>query len=270
MAGVASASLQGWSIQMTTPPWQDHTYVTSSCGLVWQCWGGCSGGTALSAALGSSIVADCLSQPNSQAGIVYGITGVCHQTSNRILHSARVTVVGCQGYNLSVFAYGVYGAGNWPQLSVCYPHGTVPAQPGSTRAASPGRNLSSMTELYNSSVSEARMTAVTEEATRLTELSALVEMALGHPLDQETFRALSSIQTALWNLRTALTTRLNNGELTPNQYLVQLDASLRSAMEQSRVLLGDERFKMIFGEAGEHPERLINATTFMEQTIADA
>jgi hypothetical protein len=107
MAGVASATLQGWSIPMTTPPWQDHTYVTSSCGLVWQCWGRCSGGSALSAALGNSIVADCLSQPNSQAGIIYGITGVCHQTSNRILHPARVTVVGCQGYNLSVFAYGV-------------------------------------------------------------------------------------------------------------------------------------------------------------------
>ena len=41
------------------------------------------------------------------------------------------------------------------------------------------------------------MTAVTEEATRLTELSALVEMALGHPLDQETFRALFSIQKEL-------------------------------------------------------------------------
>jgi hypothetical protein len=116
----------------------------------------------------------------------------------------------------------------------------------------------------------ARMTAVTEEATRLTELSALVEMALGHPLDQETFRALFSIQKELWNLRTALTTRLNNGELTPNRYLVQLDVGLRLAMEQSRVLLGDERFKLIFGEAGERPESLINATTFMEQTIADA
>jgi hypothetical protein len=127
-----------------------------------------------------------------------------------------------------------------------------------------------MTEFYNSTVSEARMTTVTEEATRLTALSTLVEMALGHPLDQETFQALSSIQTALWNMRVALTTRLNNGELTPNQYLLQLDASLRSAMEQCRVLLGDQRFGVIFGEAGEHPEVLINATTFMEQTIADA
>ena len=270
MAGVASATLQGWSIPMITPPWQDHTYVTSSCGLICGYWGRCAGGSALNAALGSSVVADCLAQPNSEAGIIYGITGVCHQTSNRILHPARVTVVGCRGYNLSVFAYGVYGVGNWPELSVCYPVGTNLAQPGSARAASPGRNLSSMTEFYNSAVSDGRVKSATEEAARLTELSALVGVALGHPLDQETFQALSSIQTALWNVRTALMGRLHSGELTPNQFLNQMDASLRLAMEQSRALLGDERFKLIFGEAGEHPEGLINPTTFMERTVADA
>ncbi len=43
------------------------------------------------------------------------------------------------------------------------------------------------------------MTTVTEEATRLRELSTLVEMALDHPLYEETFRALFSIQTALWS-----------------------------------------------------------------------
>ena len=127
-----------------------------------------------------------------------------------------------------------------------------------------------MTEFYNSTVSGAHMTAGTDETIRVAELSALVEMALGHPLDQETFQALATVQAALWSVRTALTKRLQNGELSPNQFLDQMDSSLRSAMEQSRVLLGDERFEMIFGHAGEHPEGLINATTFMERTIADA
>jgi hypothetical protein len=159
-----------------------------------------------------------------------------------------------------------------------------------------------MVEFYNSAVSEGRMKSATEEAARLTELSALVEIALGHPLDQETFQALSSIQIALWNVRTALMGRLHSGELTPNQLLNQMDASLNLAMEQSRALLGDlhsgeltpnqllnqmdaslnlameqsrallgdERFKLIFGDAAEHSEGLINPTTFMERTVADA
>jgi hypothetical protein len=40
---------------------------------------------------------------------VYGVTGVCHQTANRILYPARVTVSKAGGYWASSLAYGTYG-----------------------------------------------------------------------------------------------------------------------------------------------------------------
>jgi hypothetical protein len=83
MAGVPSAWLVGWATPAQFNPNVDHTYVVSSCGLRWGCWGRDQGGMPIRGAAGSSQLADCLSQPNSQAGILYAITGVCHQTANR-------------------------------------------------------------------------------------------------------------------------------------------------------------------------------------------
>lgn len=109
----------------------DHTYVTSSDGHVWPCWGRFAGGNLICDGKGNTDQADCLSQPNSQAGIVYGVTGVCHQTANRILLPAGEYVSAASGYRASVFAWGVFGrdiisrrhyspAHNpWPELSAC-------------------------------------------------------------------------------------------------------------------------------------------------------
>src|SRR5947208_2378474 len=120
MAGVASATLRGCVIAAIPTFWWDHTYVESTCGLKWGCFGRDGGGNLLASGTGSSIIADCLSQPNSEAGISYRKTGVCHQAANRILHPAGVTVANCRGYAVSVFRYNTYGKGAWPQLSNCY------------------------------------------------------------------------------------------------------------------------------------------------------
>jgi len=181
MAGALSPLLQGWCIPVVAFPLWDHTYVVSSCGLRWGCWGAETGGTGLSYGTGNSIIADCLSQSNSEAGIVYLRTGVCHQTANRILHPAGITVAGCRGYNVSALRYGTYGRRNWPEMAVCYPPSstivaslTTGRQPTSKSGA-----LSSMIENYNSRVTQSRQTALDEEAIRSDDLSALVEMALG-------------------------------------------------------------------------------------------
>lgn len=90
----------------------DHTYVTSDDGLTWPCWGGQSGGRKLCSATGSSKQANCLSQTDSHAGIIYGVSGVCHQTANRILYPANVTVSNAKGYWASWLTYGTYGTPN--------------------------------------------------------------------------------------------------------------------------------------------------------------
>lgn len=126
-----TGTLTGHAIRITALPFWDHTYVTSSNGHVWPCWGRGAGGAAICSGTGNTDKADCLSQPSSKAGIAYGTTGVCHQTANRILQPAGQMVSGARGYRLSVFRYGVYGmdaaSGKhyvlpsfpWPELNTC-------------------------------------------------------------------------------------------------------------------------------------------------------
>ena len=122
--------LTGYVLTMQ-PPLAEHTYVTSSHGHIWPCWGRSSKGRQICTGSGNTAQADCLSQPNSHAGIVYGVTGVCHQTANRILYPAGLTVAAAVGYRASVFAWGTYGRDlgarrlyspvslPWPELQHC-------------------------------------------------------------------------------------------------------------------------------------------------------
>jgi hypothetical protein len=120
--------MRGYAIKIKGLPW-DHTYVRSDEGNVWPCWGRSAGGRAICEAIGDLNQSDCLSQPNSQAGIVYGVTGVCHQTANRILYTAGIMVSQASGYRGSVFAWGRYGREGlrlfappsvvWPEFVKC-------------------------------------------------------------------------------------------------------------------------------------------------------
>jgi hypothetical protein len=106
--------------------WPDHVYVTSSDGLVWDCFGRSSGGTAIDSTTGHPQVAECLSKPKDSAltpkvyaGLRYGRTGVCHQAANRILYETGLTVAQAKAYRLSVVRFGIYGKGAWPELAQC-------------------------------------------------------------------------------------------------------------------------------------------------------
>ena len=110
----SSSLLIGYKIP-TVIPGADHTYVTSdNPSHAWGCWGRESGGIEICRGRGKYSVANCISQAlplmkPGTAGIIYGVTGVCHQTANRILYPARVTVTDAGGYWASVLAYGTYG-----------------------------------------------------------------------------------------------------------------------------------------------------------------
>lgn len=264
MAGVHFAVLEGWAVPAQWAPLVDHTYATSSCSLRWGCWGRSAGGRPVGRGTGSSIVADCLSQPNSQAGIVYGRTGVCHQTANRILHPASVTVAGCNGYAVSAFRFGAYGKGNWPELTKCYVSAPTMTTGGGATTSNPQGDDMSRKETYDRIVSKVRTQADDEKLTNLSELAALVEMKLGEPLDKPTFMALAQIQTDLQTTQEELGARLESHSITPDTYLVRSDFELRRSMDLSRKLLGADRFKAIFGDFGLDPGGLIDRERFLE------
>lgn len=262
MPGVPSATLEAWAVPVAAAPpgtpAPDHTYAISSCGLRWGCWGRANGGAQLSSRVGSSAIADCLSQPNSEAGIRYGITGVCHQTANRILLPAGITVQGCAGYRLSVAAFRVYGRGAWPELQACFSGATVPS-------AGLGRSRSGNV----SGSSSVQSTSQSWMEPQVTELLALAEAALGKRLDENTRRSVRRIQRDFTRRQDQLVRVLDLGVMPPEEYLGQFNALLSGMMERIRLTLGNERFDVVFGEAGHHPEALIDRSTFVDAMAAE-
>ena len=127
---MAVGIITGYAIKMRGMP-ADHTYVRSDAGHVWPCWGRSANGRPICDGLAELDDADCLSRVNSDAGIRYGWTGVCHQTANRILYPSGATVDEAAGYLGSVFAWGTYGRRGmrfysppsrpWPRLVKCLP-----------------------------------------------------------------------------------------------------------------------------------------------------
>ncbi len=108
--------LIGYAIKIPAAANQlDHTYV----GYVendpknpiysWKCHGRDKGGEEICRGNGDLRIADCLSHEDSNAGLIYGVSGVCHQMANRILLPAGVIVSDAKGFGLSTFTYGIYG-----------------------------------------------------------------------------------------------------------------------------------------------------------------
>jgi len=110
----------------------DHTYVTSDAGHAWGCHGQTSGGRVICTGLGSADQADCLAQPDAEAGIFWFVSGMCHQMANRILWPAGgLIVTAAGGYNASSLMFGTYGLDlgtfqhysptgyPWPELVHC-------------------------------------------------------------------------------------------------------------------------------------------------------
>jgi hypothetical protein len=262
MAGVVSATLEGWAVPMAGMPW-DHTYVTSSCGLRWWCWGRQSGGVRVSSGTGSSIVADCLSRQRSEAGIRYGITGVCHQTANRILYPARITVAGAAGYNLSTFFYNEYGLGLWPELSICLPAANLalPATAGDANAGGTGQPSGAVDE-NRPGFRKPGSGGVSS----LTEFLAAASHSAEIQLDEPSALELASIQEDFRREQAQLVAAFDRGILSHEQYLKEFGSLAQRTMDRARRLLGEEKFLRIFGVAGLRPDSLIDPETFRQRT----
>jgi hypothetical protein len=263
MAGVGAAILSGSAMPALNWRGGDHTYAKSNCGLRWGCFGRDTGGTEIVRGMGSSTIADCLSQPQSHAGIFYGITGVCHQAANRILDPAGIKVIGCGGYATSVLAYGEYGIGRWLGRLQCYVNPQILTAGG--QICRRIRNLSSSLDINHSVVSNYVFAQGAQRGGEVLDFSAIAEATLGHPLEERARAQLQVIQAELRGAQFELIRRLQCGEITPDQYLGNFNNVLRSAMEKCRDLLGDKLFRDIFGEAGLHPEGLVDKNAFTEQ-----
>jgi hypothetical protein len=267
---ILMATLTGFAILMQGLPW-DHTYVGSDDGYCWPCWGRSAGGNPICSGPGSSVVADCLSQPNSEAGIKYGITGVCHQTANRILDPAGILVDGASGYGISEFVYGTYGSGSWPQRPLC---ASLIANPGS-----PAKDTGDMIAGKKSSAFMDRVKMIYRSIARdlvpledeeiagavgNAELQARFDVFLGSDYDPQKKAAIAQMQANLRREQKRLVQELESGNLRPEQYVETLNRMINDVFAKCEDILGPNDFEKVFGAPRKKTIDLVDPPTFLQ------
>jgi hypothetical protein len=236
-----------------------HTYVRSSCGASWGCWGGNTGGSSVCSGSGSSIEADCISKGG--AGIQYGDNGVCHQTANRILAPANAIIPPTfQQVRGTYFLYGQLGynlpnqsqADRWPDRKVaCSSSGGPAGAAGGPSGPSLGSG-----RFYAFSVGSTNLMNLTtiggDQPDRRSELLWLLSESLGHPVDDQTLEGLAEMQAWLQSQQRELVRLIMSNEINRETYLSRLDDALRAAADRGETLLGHDDFHKVFGEFRVH------------------
>jgi hypothetical protein len=230
----------------------DHTYVTSdSPKKAWGCWGRSAGGTQICDGQGDFQVADCISQPSSHAGIIYGITGVCHQTANRILYPAGVTVHQAGWYSASTALYGTYGLNQAEWLKRRQRCGIMGAR----------RFRSLMCGGDDAQKEAAVLLGLESEVDRRSRLSALAvedESILQHEMRLRVLQNLQEKATperidGVLKAHTTLSRNvrsvhesLNQGTMDGKQMAEGINQRLRDFLVETKKELGDDAYRQLF------------------------
>lgn len=253
----------------------DHTYVTCAGGYAWRCWGRSAGGRIISTGTGSSAQANCISWPSSTAGLIYGVTGVCHQTANRILWPAGITVSRAKGYWASFLAYGTYGTdvAAWlVRLGVCSTStgeipqcGTRARGPAAEREAAelpPDRKdralVRDIKALYLKNVSpqehKRRMTVrgATDLKTVGGETRLVMQHRLGRTVKAAKVKDIQTIQTDLISAKEEIGLRLHEGKIGGEELAQKMNVAVNKALKDCLKSLGrDDYTRLIELEPGE-------------------
>jgi hypothetical protein len=274
--------LYGWAIKID---WlgADHTYVTSSDGGKWGCWGRDSGGKTICSGTGSSRMANCLSQTSSHAGIIYGVSGVCHQTANRILYPAGAIVSGALGYWASVMMYGTYGTAadsflmEW-ELRKARCKGVSGGLGLQERAIVLKTSAKAIKELvqedgiddyiakvnglYAKKVQKMSLFALdTAEKTDFLaqELELMADYRLGTKKDSNKITALQKLQSDLLREKEDLNGALIGKDISASQYAERVNVLMMKFMEESGTQLGGEAHTKLFGMAPDTVFQIVDA-----------
>lgn len=235
----------------------DHTYVTSSTGEVWNCWGRSSGGQVICSGEADSRQADCLAQKNSHAGLLYGLTGVCHQTANRILYPAHCIVSGATNYWLTAFIYGTYG------LSVVKFQARIKNCLGEQESQLPRLDstngqlsneaayLQRINKLHTNALIKYRQTGSTKEQMVFhllqNELKLTITYRLGSTDSPKVANSLVKHQAELLREKNFYDRALMAKRLDPLHYADKVNTIINTAFKNINKSLGETSYQKMFG-----------------------
>lgn len=249
------ARLYGWSLNSFYGI--DHTYVTSSEGHIWNCWGRSSGGQVICSGETEAAHAECLSQKNSHAGLLYGLTGVCHQTANRILFPASCIVSAATNYWLTVFFYGTYGLSVvkfQSRIKKCLAakdHLTPRLDSHNSELTGEAAYLQGINQLYAHALTRQKQTGMSKERMVLhllqNELKLTTAYRLGSEASTKVTNTLLKYQTELLREKDFYDRALMAKRLVPVRYAEKINEITNAAFKDINKSLGESRYQEMFG-----------------------
>lgn len=260
----------------------DHTYVTSSDGKVWPCWGGSAGGSVICSGPGNSAAADCNSFPLKLAGIIYAVTGVCHQTSNRILLPSLQNVIAARAAPVSYAAYGVLGMdmpGNPPgycpiflaKAAACAlanigKDATLKAQPKAVSAASVGPDkkdqasfMQELIDLQEGAIyslhmavkgkAETTKEAVTPSNISAGELKLMVKYRLRDDYDKSKVGQIVDVRTAMSRKTMECHEDIIAAKSSPDSIAQKINDEIGKMQVDMKDVLGEKDYESFLGHS---------------------
>jgi len=274
------AELNGFAIKIKKLG-ADHTYVTSSDGGIWPCWGRSSGGRLICSGSGSSKKSDCLSKKSSHAGLIYGVSGVCHQTANRILYPAKKIVSEAHGYWASVAMYGTYGTSSIPSaiewkvrknhcqkikgdLNTKLSENKPKISENSVQKSEISLYIDKVNDLYIEEVSDQVLSKSKKIDFLGQELELMADYKLGATKDSYKITALRKLQANLLSEKEILDDTLSNDGIDINEYAEKINKLMFNFLKESEIQLGKETHIKLFEIAPDTVFNIIDADILAE------
>lgn len=259
MPGDPAAKIEAWAVPVNNLRMLDHTYVISSCGYRWGCFGLDTGGSIIVPGSGDSNTAECLSYPRSgnveYAGLIYFIDGVCHQATNRVLEPTGLTLGSTgklvRGYNLSLARYGLYGLPAWSRRAFCYSGNSL------LSVASIASDVADAGDIKKPSADlDSRGVAMTHT------LKATVEELFGsfpNLMENEVTREkLTVIVQYSLDAQAALASKLKNREIDMKEFISSSAKENQHTLASIKETIGHRLFYDVFGKEGDYPESIVD------------
>jgi len=199
----------------------------------------------------------------------YGVTGVCHQAANRILRPAGISVAGAQGYGASVFLYGQYGRGGWPEWQHCVnlTGGSkgLPSQ-GGPAVSSDNKSIQlskRIEEVYAAHPEALNPTEQEDLEIGKQEMLALFGAHLGDAYDRKKVNQIADLHRRLQEARLYLGRELESGRISREHFLKVFNELLTLTFERCQEILGKRDFERLFGGSVDQVRNLIEPSIFL-------
>jgi hypothetical protein len=271
-AAGAMARLSAFAVPLRAPLFSnvggEHTYVVSDEGHRWPCFGSADGGRQICTENGDLALVRCLARSDGRAGISYGWTGICHQTTNRLLWPAGILVSQAEAYKFSSTLFGHHGLGRWRERELCRQllgAGQVVAE-GSSRAMTkrpgpPGKPARELEEPEAAYVIEPTERDHFAED-RMAALAELIDQHLGRGFDAGKRARVKQIMAVSAREQYDLLTAAESGEIAADVYLERFTALIQRTFADIDRVLGRADFERVFGAPPDQASGIVDREAY--------